>query len=778
MAGIEQVYDRFRGSYLAKMLALFLVIAVAVAGSGILMQGMIDAELDEDVREEIAVVGGLQAEELNLWLESRRDNTRMLSEFGVMTGDDVAEIDAFLEHERENLPEEVHTLSLVDTESRTVVASPDAEIEGGPVQRVGIGTQESLDFETDAVHQTEPYVVDGQEYISFISPVPNRDDRAVVLTANLDTVAEHVFQSPFDGGFTQVVGTGDKIVLDQRGESTLQRYAVLESEALAAGHAGEHGIVEQAPADGFLDENYLVQYAPVNGGEWVLMFHVPASEAFHVGNTVQQDIFILIGLFLTGLGAVGVVLHRYTVEPVTRLEDHVATLRDGDLDATADSGLHDEVGRLFEGVESLRRTIKRRIEDAEAATAEAREASREAEAAKQQAEALGEHLERKAGEFGVTMAACADGDLTERLDPDSRSAAMTDVAEAFNGMMDEIEDTVVRVQAFSEDVAAMSQQVTVSVEEIRDASEEVSESVVHIADGSADQNERLFELTDAMNDLSAAVEEISSSTDELSALTTSAAADGERGTVAANAARTGMDRIERETEETVASIDALADQLQRIGDIVTVITDIAEQTNILALNANIEAARAGEAGEGFAVVAAEVKSLAEETHRSVAEIGRIIEDVSEQRREVVEGMDSMREQVAEGGEAVDEAIDALADIAGKVEDTDVGVSEINRATDDQATSAQHVLETADRVSDVSDETSAEAQSVSAAAQQQASAVAEVSDGVQHLAERTDDLEALLEAFTVRRGARADAAGAGEAAGPAVTDGGDAGTRSD
>jgi hypothetical protein len=68
--------------------------------------------------------------------------------------------------------------------------------------------------------------------------------------------------------------------------------------------------------------------------------------------------------------------------------------------------------------------------------------------------------------------------------------------------------------------------------------------------------------------------------------------------------------------------------------------------------------------------------------------------------------------------------------------------------------------------------------VSAAAQQQASAVAEVSDGVQHLAERTDDLEALLEAFTVRRGARADAAGAGEAAGPAVTDGGDAGTRSD
>jgi methyl-accepting chemotaxis protein len=792
MSGARTLLDRFRESYLTKMLALFLVIAVAVAGSGLLMQGMIADELDEDVRKEVEVIGGLQADELDMWLESRRENTRMLSEFGVMTSEDTAEIDVFLEHEQANLPEEVTTLAMVDTESRTVVASPDRALEGAPVQRVGIGSGESLEFEDDAVRQTEPYIVDGTEYIAFLSPVPSRDDRVVVLTANLEVVADHVFQSPFDGGFTQVVGAGDKIVLDQRGDSTLQRYAVSDSEALRAGHAGEHGVIERDAVEGLLGERHLVQYAPVNGGEWVLMYHVPSSEAFQVADTVQQDIFILIGLFLAGLGMVGVVLHRYTVKPVTRLEEHVATLEQGHLDATAESGLGDEIGRLFDGVEALRGTIKERIETAEAATAEAREASREAEAAKedavaaqaeaeaakQEAEALGEHLETKATEFGTTMAACADGDLTERLDPDSRSEAMTDVAHSFNAMLDEIEETVQRVQAFSEDVAAMSQQVSVSVEEIRDASEEVSESIVHIADGSADQNDRLLEMTDSMNDLSAAVEEISSSTDELSSLTQSAAADGERGKHAAEDAQRGMARIERETEDTVESIDALAEQLNRIGDIVDVITDIAEQTNILALNANIEAARAGEAGEGFAVVAAEVKSLAEETHSSVAEIGRIIEDVSEQREAVVEGMESMRAEVEAGSKAVDEAIGALDAIADKVEDTDVGVSEINRATDDQAGSAQQVLETADRVADISDETSAKAQNVSAAAQQQAASVGEVSDGVEHLAERTDDLEALLESFEVRRERRVDVSGAAAGATPAVTDGGNGPGRSD
>jgi methyl-accepting chemotaxis protein len=385
---------------------------------------------------------------------------------------------------------------------------------------------------------------------------------------------------------------------------------------------------------------------------------------------------------------------------------------------------------------------------AEAAAKEAEVEAERAEEAREAEEEAAEALEDAVDNFGQIMRRAAAGDLTQRLPEDTGLGVVDRVAVEFNAMMDELEGTMRSLRAFGVEVATLSEQVADGAAEIGEASEEVTASIVQISEGAAEQNDHQSNVAREMNTMSAAVQQIASAADELASLSRAAAEEGEAGRVAAQSALDGIGKIERETDQTVTAVEELDAQMAEIGEIVAVITDIAEQTNILALNANIEAARAGEAGEGFAVVSNEVKSLAERTKASAGEIALLIDEIAAQRDEVVQGMESMQARVAEGSESVDTALDALDEIIGRVEETDAGVEEINAATSEQATSAQEVLSMVDEIASIGEETTAEAQNVSAAAQQQTASISEVGDGVRRLSAGANDLRALLEQFTV------------------------------
>ena len=427
----------------------------------------------------------------------------------------------------------------------------------------------------------------------------------------------------------------------------------------------------------------------------------------------------------------------------------------------------DEIEARMTEVEQAKREI-------EQAKREAEEKRREADRRREETARLKRELETTADAYEETIAACAAGDLTERLDEDVNNETMADIAGSFNEMLDQLEDAIGDIQQFSTDVATASEQVATGAEEIENASGQVAESVEEISHSASRQDSSLQQIAGEMTDLLETVEAIASSADEAAAVSDRATDRGETGSRLANESIAKLNEIEEKTAETVTEIEQLDTEMDRIGEIVTLIEGIAEQTNLLALNASIEAARAGEAGSGFAVVADEVKSLAEETHEATQEIESLVTEVQNSTGDAAEDMREMRQLVGDGMGTVEESLTALEDIVDHVEDANAGVQSINEATDEQADSVQEVVGMVEDVATLSEETNEEAANVSAVAEQQTGSVTQIARSAQSLTDEATQLQEMADAFEVTsRSSRLDGHAEGVVgAESAISDGGE------
>jgi len=374
---------------------------------------------------------------------------------------------------------------------------------------------------------------------------------------------------------------------------------------------------------------------------------------------------------------------------------------------------------------------------------------------KHESQELRQQVEARAEEYSEIMSDCADGDLTARLPTDTDNDAMGEVATAFNTMLDEIEATMGRLQEFSREVAAASQQATTGAREVKQASQAVSDSIEGVTSRADQQRERLDGVSSEMNDLSATVEEVAATTRTVAELSEDTAEVGGDGESTAKQASEEMEAIQADMSSVVTSVEQLDDQMAQIDEIVDLISDIAEQTNMLALNANIEAARAGgsdgtNAGDGFAVVADEVKQLAEETQESANDISALIEAVQERTSTTVDRIQTTEREIEGTTASVENAADAFVDVVANVEQTDDGVQEITRAVDDQANSTEEVVSMINDVAELGADTAAAAEDASTAAEEQASSIQQVTSNVESLATQAEQLQTRLDTFTVHR----------------------------
>ncbi|GGN88718.1 methyl-accepting chemotaxis protein [Haloarcula pellucida] len=354
-------------------------------------------------------------------------------------------------------------------------------------------------------------------------------------------------------------------------------------------------------------------------------------------------------------------------------------------------------------------------------------------------------LEAAVERLATVAEANADGDLTATpgTPPTDRAAGLYD---AYDDLVSEWRETVDRMASFSEQVSSATERVDDRLDSVKGSSRDVSGAVDEISAGSRTQSERIQDISDEMRSLSATIEEIAASANEVADTSKEASSRGSTAQEAAGDAMAELDQLTRHAEETAKKVERLNELMTDIEDIVEFITDVADQTNILALNANIEAARAGAEGDGFTVVANEVKNLASETKRATDEIASSIDRVHDHAEATVEEMHHTRTTVESTHGAVDRALDELDAVVQRVDDVDASVQEIDDATDTQAQSTQEVVSMVDEVGEISDRTAEEADTAADAAQEQTTELAEVSTRVSTLTERAESLERTLDRF--------------------------------
>lgn len=322
------------------------------------------------------------------------------------------------------------------------------------------------------------------------------------------------------------------------------------------------------------------------------------------------------------------------------------------------------------------------------------------------------------------------------------------VAVGLNSMVKSLRVLISHVNNSAEQLAASSEELTASAEQTAIAAGQVAVSVSEVASGTERQLTAVHNGSDEIEHMLKGLQHVAANSNTVAARSDKAADAATTGSIAIKEAIAQITTVENTVTNSALVVEKLGEQSKEIDQIVSTISGIASQTNLLALNAAIEAARAGEQGRGFAVVADEVRKLAEQSQEAAKQIAKLIRAIQSETESAVTAMKNGKQEVRTGVNMVNNAGQVFDSILDLVKTSSNQVREISAEIDLVSQGSQSIVRAMDEIAAVSKESASETQTVSAATEEQSASMEEIASSSQALAALAEELRAAVSKFTV------------------------------
>lgn len=340
----------------------------------------------------------------------------------------------------------------------------------------------------------------------------------------------------------------------------------------------------------------------------------------------------------------------------------------------------------------------------------------------------------------------AQGNLAiEKLQINSKDE-IGQLANDFNLMTENLIQLVKQVSQTAEQVASSSEELSAGAEQSAQATNEVAAAITDVAQGTENQLNAVNDVAAVVEEMAAGMEQVLSNTEHVVRSAENTAQLANKGQESIQTTIQQMDNIQKAVNHSATLVEQLGARSQEIGQIVEAISGIANQTNLLALNAAIEAARAGEQGRGFAVVADEVRKLAEQSQLAAKQIADLIVAIQEDTSETVKAMNNGTQEVETGTKVVMEAGNAFTEIAQHIQDVNEMIRGISQELEEISHGNEQIVSSMQKVEETSQAIAYQAQNVSATTEEQSASAEEIASSSQVLAQMTGDLQEVIQKF--------------------------------